>query len=118
MENLDPTDPGDKFARLAAGIVTNLNSPDIVALEEIQDNNGPTNDGTVAADQTLDLFTAAIVAAGGPQYEWRQIDPVDLADGGEPGGNIRVGFLFNPACAAVVPEIAQPQLAIVRIDNG
>src|SRR5262245_405011 len=97
VENLDPTDPSDKFARLAAGIVTNLRNPDIVALEEIQDNNGPTNDGTVAADQTLDLFTAAIVAAGGPQYEWRQIDPLDLSDGGEPGGNIRVGFLFNPA---------------------
>jgi uncharacterized protein len=97
VENLDPTDPSDKFARLAEGIVTNLNSPDIVALEEIQDNNGPTNDGTVAADQTLDLFTAAIVAAGGPEYEWRQIDPVNLADGGEPGGNIRVGFIYNPA---------------------
>jgi len=97
VENLDPTDAGDKFARLAQGIVTNLSSPDIVALEEIQDNNGPVNDGTVAADQTLDLFVAAIVAAGGPLYEWRQIDPVNLADGGEPGGNIRVGFLFNPA---------------------
>ena len=41
VENLDPTDPSDKFARLAQGIVTNLSSPDIVALEEIQDNNGP-----------------------------------------------------------------------------
>ena len=40
VENLDPTDPADKFARLAQGIVTNLSSPDIVALEEIQDNNG------------------------------------------------------------------------------
>ena len=97
VENLDPSDPADKFARLAQGIVTNLSSPDIVALEEIQDNNGAVNDGTVAANQTLDMFTAAIVAAGGPQYQWRQIDPVDLADGGEPGGNIRVGFLFNPA---------------------
>jgi len=96
VENLDPSDPDDKFARLAQGIVTNLNSPDIVALEEIQDNSGPTNDGVVAADATLDEFTAAIVAAGGPAYEWRQIDPVNNADGGEPGGNIRVGFLFNP----------------------
>ena len=96
VENLDPGDPADKFARLAQGIVTHLNSPDIVALEEIQDNSGPTNDGVVAADQTLAEFTAAIVAAGGPAYEWRQIDPVNNADGGEPGGNIRVGFLFNP----------------------
>ena len=33
--------------------------------------------------------------AGGPTYEFRQIDPVDNQDGGEPGGNIRVGFLFR-----------------------
>jgi hypothetical protein len=97
VENLDPSDSEEKFARLAEGIVTSLSSPDIVALEEIQDNTGATNNGVVAADQTLDMFVAAIVEAGGPAYEWRQIDPVNNADGGEPGGNIRVGFLFNPA---------------------
>jgi predicted extracellular nuclease len=37
----------------------------------------------------------AIVAAGGPRYEYRQIDPLNNADGGQPGGNIRVGFLFD-----------------------
>jgi predicted extracellular nuclease len=118
VENLDPTDPGDKFARLAEGIVTNLNSPDIVALEEIQDNNGPTNDGTVAANQTLDLFTAAIVAAGGPQYEWRQIDPVNLADGGEPGGNIRVGFLYNPARVTFVDRPGGDATTAVEVVAG
>ncbi|GAA4908320.1 hypothetical protein LX16_3073 [Stackebrandtia albiflava] len=96
VENLSPKNPADKFAELAAGIVTNLASPDIVALEEIQDNTGSTNDGVVAADQTLDLLVEAIVAAGGPAYEWRQIDPADGMDGGQPGGNIRVAFLFNP----------------------
>ena len=48
-----PTDPGAKFDRLAGLIVNNLRSPDIVALEEIQDNNGPTDDGTVDADAHL-----------------------------------------------------------------
>jgi endonuclease/exonuclease/phosphatase family metal-dependent hydrolase len=96
VENLHPGNDQAKFDRLAAGIVENLASPDIVALEEIQDNSGPTNDGTVAADETLRRFTDAIVAAGGPAYEWRGIDPVDGADGGQPGGNIRNVFLFNP----------------------
>ncbi|MGW1616721.1 lamin tail domain-containing protein [Streptomyces sp. NPDC002285] len=96
VENLDPTDPADKFARLADGVVTNLSSPDIVALEEIQDNNGATNDGTVAADQTVQKFIDAIVAAGGPCYDWRSVDPTNGTDGGEPGGNIRQVFLFNP----------------------
>ena len=118
VENLDPTDASDKFARLAQGIVTNLRSPDIVALEEIQDNNGPTNDGTVAANQTLDLFTAAIVAAGGPQYQWRQIDPVNLADGGEPGGNIRVAFIFNPARVTFVDRPGGDATTPVQVVAG
>jgi predicted extracellular nuclease len=96
VENLDPADPDSKFARLAQGIVTNLSSPDIVSLEEIQDNDGATDDGVVAADQTLSKFVAAIVTAGGPKYQWREIDPTNDADGGEPGGNIRTAFLFNP----------------------
>ncbi|MDN3021095.1 endonuclease/exonuclease/phosphatase family protein [Streptomyces sp. S.PB5] len=94
VENLDPSD--DTFAAHAAAIVDNLQSPDIVSLEEIQDNNGATKDGTVAADQTVQKLIDAIVAAGGPAYDWRSIDPVDGADGGEPGGNIRQVFLFNP----------------------
>ncbi|MFG2273374.1 endonuclease/exonuclease/phosphatase family protein [Streptomyces chartreusis] len=94
VENLDPSDA--TFAEHASAIVNNLQSPDIVSLEEIQDNNGATNDGTVAADQTMTKLIDAIVAAGGPKYDWRSIDPVNNADGGEPGGNIRQVFLFNP----------------------
>ncbi|MFE9406190.1 endonuclease/exonuclease/phosphatase family protein [Streptomyces sp. NPDC006530] len=97
VENLDPSDPQSKFDALAQGVVTNLASPDIVALEEIQDNNGAKNDGTVDASATVRKFTDAIVAAGGPAYQWRSIDPENDKDGGEPGGNIRQGFLFNPA---------------------
>jgi predicted extracellular nuclease len=49
----------------------------------------------VDADQTLDKLAAAVANIGGPAYEWRQINPVDDQDGGEPGGNIRVGFFFR-----------------------
>ncbi|MFJ9561914.1 endonuclease/exonuclease/phosphatase family protein [Streptomyces fuscichromogenes] len=94
VENLDPSD--GTFAAHAAAIVNNLQSPDIVSLEEIQDNNGATDDGTVAADVTVNKLIDAIVAAGGPQYQWRSINPVNDQDGGEPGGNIRQVFLFNP----------------------
>ncbi|MFE6127452.1 endonuclease/exonuclease/phosphatase family protein [Streptomyces sp. NPDC056437] len=96
VENLDPSDPQEKFDALAKAVVENLSSPDILALEEIQDNNGAKNDGTVAADQTVKKFTDAIAAAGGPAYEWRSVDPENNKDGGEPGGNIRQVFLFNP----------------------
>jgi uncharacterized protein len=96
VENLAPGDPDSKYQRLAQGVVTNLAKPDIVAVEEVQDNTGATDDGVVAADQTLTKLTGAIVAAGGPKYDWREIDPVNDHDGGQPGGNIRVVFLFNP----------------------
>ncbi len=102
VENLAPSDPQAKYDRLGEAIVTHLATPDIVNLEEIQDNTGATDDGTVAADQTLQKFTDAIVAKGGPRYQWREIDPVNDQDGGQPGGNIRVAFLFNPARVSFV----------------
>ena len=95
MENLDPTDAQSKFDALAAILVHNLAAPDLVALEEIHDNNGATDNGTVACDQTMTKLINAITAAGGPSYQWRQIDPVNDQDGGEPGGNIRQVFLYR-----------------------
>ncbi|MBW4674418.1 MAG: SdiA-regulated domain-containing protein [Desmonostoc geniculatum HA4340-LM1] len=96
VENLDPSDGATKFNNLASRIVNNLKSPDIISLEEIQDNNGATNNGVVDASTTFQTLINAIAAAGGPTYQYRQIDPVNGTNGGEPGGNIRVGFLFNP----------------------
>jgi uncharacterized protein len=95
VENLDPTDPPAKFAALAGLIVTNLRSPDLLAIEEIQDNTGPAPEPSTDASTTWQLLIAAIEAAGGPTYEYRQIDPLFNQDGGEPGGNIRQGFLFR-----------------------
>ncbi|MFJ9866608.1 endonuclease/exonuclease/phosphatase family protein [Streptomyces sp. NPDC101165] len=94
VENLDPSDA--TFDKHAAAIVNNLQSPDIVSLEEIQDNNGAKDDGTVDASETVNKLIDAIVAAGGPKYDWRSINPVNDQDGGEPGGNIRQVLLFNP----------------------
>ena len=96
VENLAPTDPQSKYDTLAELIVNHLQSPDLLAIEEIQDNNGaPVDDGTVDASITWGMLIAAIQAVGGPAYEYRQIDPVNNEDGGAPGGNIRQGFLFR-----------------------
>ena len=95
VENLSPVDPPEKFARLAGLIVDNLRSPNIVAVQEIQDNSGPVDNGVTDATQTFKQLIAAIQASGGPAYQFRQIDPVDDEDGGQPGGNIRVGLLFR-----------------------
>ncbi|NUR99437.1 MAG: nuclease [Kribbellaceae bacterium] len=95
VENLDPSDGDAKFDGLAQAVVHNLAAPDILGLEEVQDNDGAVNSGTTAADKTLSMLVAAIVKAGGPTYAWREIDPVNNAEGGEPGGNIRVAFLYR-----------------------
>lgn len=95
VENLDPGDGPAQFAALAAIIVNNLRSPDLLALEEIQDNNGAVNDSVVDASATLAMLRDAVITAGGPSYAWRVINPVDDQDGGEPGGNIRQGFFFR-----------------------
>ena len=107
VENLAPGDSAEKYQALAEGVVHNLAAPDIVALEEIQDNNGAQNDSVVAANLTLDKLVAAIADAGGPQYQWREVDPVDDQDGGQPGGNIRNAFLFDPARVSFVDRGAQ-----------
>ncbi|HEY7042842.1 MAG TPA: lamin tail domain-containing protein [Nocardioidaceae bacterium] len=95
VENLDPTDPQSKFDDLAEIIVHNLAAPDLLALEEVQDNDGPTDSGTTDADLTLQQLVDAISAAGGPAYTWEQINPRNDQEGGEPGGNIRVAFLIQ-----------------------
>lgn len=97
LENLDPADGAEKFGALATQIVKHLLAPDILNLEEVQDNNGAQNNGVVDASTTYQLLIQAILNVGGPEYSYRQIDPMDGQDGGEPGGNIRVGFLYNAA---------------------
>ncbi|HKX47137.1 MAG TPA: lamin tail domain-containing protein [Gaiellaceae bacterium] len=133
VENLDPTD--DTFGTHADYIVNHLRSPDLIAIEEIQDSDGPANTDVTDAATTWNMLIAAIVAEGGPTYQFRQINPVDDQDGGEPGGNIRVGFLFRSdrglefiarpggtatSSTTVVDHASGPQLSASpgRIDPG
>src|SRR5690606_26385757 len=96
--NLDPNDAdGDadlldgRFDAIAAQIVESLRAPDIIALQEIQDDSGSANDGVVSASLTLQTRVDAIARAGGPQYAFID-NPFsgDDANGGQPGANIRV----------------------------
>lgn len=95
IENFYPGVSSTKINKLAESIVNNIKSPDIIGLAEVQDNNGEQNNGTTAADQSYQTLINAIKAAGGPTYSFTDIDPVNNNDGGAPGANIRVGFLYN-----------------------
>ena len=114
VENLAATNAASKFAALGTAVVTNLKSPDIIGLMEIQDNNGATTGSVVDASTTITTLINAISAAGGPTYSYRQINPVADQDGGEPGGNIRQVFLFNPARVLFVDRpVANPSTTAV-----
>lgn len=84
-----------RLLTVASHIRLNLGAPDIVALQEIADDSGGSDNGVVGAAANLAALTDAIAAGGGPAYDFRQIDPVNDADGGPPGSNIRPVFLFR-----------------------
>jgi predicted extracellular nuclease len=97
VENLAGNATPEEFVARAAQIVMHLRSPDILVLEEMQDNDGATDSDNTDATTTFTTLIAAITGAGGPTYQFQQINPARNQDGGEPGGNIRIGFLYNPA---------------------
>ena len=116
--NLSTRDPQKKFAAVAEVIHQQLADPDILALQEIQDSSGPEDDGVVDAAATLEALVVAIEASGGPRYEFREISPKDGADGGRPGANIRVAYLFDPARVTFVDRGEGGARDAVEIEPG
>jgi predicted extracellular nuclease len=113
VENLGGNAAGiARMPALADEIKNLLACPDIIGLQEVQDNTGqestdPTKtDGITDASITLNKFTEVIKAAGCPLYKWTQIDPFNLQEGGAPTGNIRVAFLYNPLRVTLAPAIS------------
>ncbi|KAF9267486.1 DNase I-like protein [Marasmius fiardii PR-910] len=100
VENMAPNSA--HLPTIANHIVNILNTPDIMFLQEIQDNSGPINDGVVSANLTLAALVDAIddasreASRGDVRYEFTEIPPVDGKDGGQPGGNIRNAYLYRP----------------------
>jgi predicted extracellular nuclease len=107
--NLDPNDAdGDmdvangRFDAIARHIVQNMGTPDILGLQEVQDNSGSANDGTVSASQTLQGLIDAIdrlddgLVNGTSGYAFIDNTFIDNnTSGGQPGGNIRTAFLYR-----------------------
>ena len=104
VENLSVAGPAERFAAIGALVARRMRGPDVLALEEVQDDSGPAGkgDGVVTSKRTVEALLAAIAAAGGPRYEAAWIDPVEGKEGGQPGGNIRVVLLANPERVTIV----------------
>jgi len=119
--NLGPQSEETRVQALAETVVDKLRGPDILAIQEVQDSNGRVDDGTVAADRTIANFVSAIERAGGPRYDFRQRDPIDGAEGGFPGANIRVAYLFNDERVEMIDRGDRGStvtVAVVSTPNG
>ena len=103
LDDIDDDVGEGRFTKIANHIVNALNAPDIVALQEIQDSDGCEDSGTTDAAATYSLLASEIALNDGPAYDFADLPPVDGDDGGQPGGNIRVGFLYNAQRVALVP---------------
>ncbi len=95
VENLAGNADPARFTAIAGQIATNLGAPHLISLQEIQDNNGASNNGVVAADVTLNNLAGALNTATGRSYSWVSVTPQNNSDGGQPGGNIRQAFLYD-----------------------
>jgi endonuclease/exonuclease/phosphatase family metal-dependent hydrolase len=104
VENLSVAGPRERFAALGEVLAKRMGGPDVVALQEVQDDSGPEGKGdeVVTSRRTLSALVAAVISAGGPRYEPVWIDPVEGREGGQPGGNIRVALLLNRARVTLV----------------
>ncbi|MDG1905266.1 MAG: endonuclease/exonuclease/phosphatase family protein [Arenicella sp.] len=89
-------DHGDgRFLSLAKAIVVNAKEPDVVALQEIQDSDGAELTDITHAKDTYELLIKSIGILSKVPYRWVDLEPELNADGGQPGGNIRNGFLYR-----------------------
>ncbi|KAF9483503.1 DNase I-like protein [Pholiota conissans] len=93
VENLAPT--SSHLPTIANHIANYLNTPDIMFIQEIQDNSGPTDDGVIDANVTLSTLVNSIAQISNVTYQYTSINPIDNQDGGQPGGNIRTAFLYR-----------------------
>jgi len=96
IENASIADGQAKFNILASNIVYNLQAPDIIGLQEVQDADGPGAGSDLSGQVTAQLLIDAIKALGGPNYVYVEIAPTTPnSTGGQANGNIRPGFLYN-----------------------
>lgn len=103
IENFSPQ-AGERIAKVADSIKTNLKSPDIVGLIEVQDGSGEADNGVVDSKDSLQALVDAIKAQGGPEYGFTDVTPENNKDGGAPGGNIRPAFIYRKDRVSLVDK--------------
>ncbi|MHA2890603.1 hypothetical protein [Bacillus cereus] len=84
----------DKIKRLTHAIKYNLKQSDIIGIQEMQDNNGTLNGGTIDASLSAKRLIDAIREIDGPQYEYADIVSTDNKDSGVPWQILVLAFFI------------------------
>ncbi|WP_146924985.1 DUF6359 domain-containing protein, partial [Alkalibacterium kapii] len=106
-----------KATKIAETFVKDMNEPDIIGIVEIMANDG-SDSKTAEASESYQRLIDKIVEAGGPTYDFANIDPEYNKDGGKPSGNIRVGFLYNPKRVSMIDKDKGGSTDAVGYENG
>ena len=123
----------DKAERLASQIHSQLDQPDIIALQEIQDDDGALPTNNLSAGKTLKYLTDALnsnPAANGVRYtsiidgnNQESLSPKSFNEyGGLPGANIRNAFIIREDFLTRINNVLMMKLAddyqFEEIDGG
>jgi predicted extracellular nuclease len=95
MQNFSHVDSPERLGQFAELITHRFASPDILVLQEIMDDDGFLDSGTVSAFDNLQALQKALEAESGLTYQWFNIDPERNRDGGAEGSNIRTVIMFR-----------------------
>lgn len=85
----------DRLDEIGKSIAVSLQCPDIVSLVEVQDENGTDFSGNSSAQVTLERLIDSIPCDSSVSYQAISSAPFMNNDGGQPGGNIQVAFIYN-----------------------
>lgn len=94
IENFNRLQKG-RVNELANQVVTILQTPDILGLVEVEDDDGDKSSSITTAKKNALAIIKAIREKGGPQYDYIDIEPINNNDGGKPGVNIRNIILYR-----------------------
>jgi uncharacterized protein len=83
------------YAGHARNIALAMGAPLIVALQEVQDDDGGEISSVVSADRTLQTLVDLIETTYGVSYDFAYVSPANNTFGGQPNANIRNAFLYQ-----------------------
>ncbi len=96
IENFTLTDGPERIKALALHIKDKLQTPDIIGLVEVADDDGAKKGSKlVSAEKTLQAIVDGIKAETGIEYKYLSVDPEHGKDGGWPEMHIRNAIIYR-----------------------